>query len=174
MGEEPKLPKKLRSMKNELGIAVRKKDDERTKRAIRAICDYAENLKKIRAKPEAIKAAYDLTTPLGFGDPALEPQPAERGGRGRRGPGRGGTGRGRPSRGGPGRGGPGAGRGGPGSSGKKRGGPGGSQRSASPPTRPQQSPPGSSAPSPTESPKSSEPSESPTPPEPPASDDQKE
>ncbi len=73
MGEELKLPNKLRSMKNELDIAVRKKDDERTKRAIRAICDYAENLKKIRAKPEAIKAAYDLTTPLGFGDPALEP-----------------------------------------------------------------------------------------------------
>ena len=77
MGEELKLPKKLRSMKNELDIAARKKDDERTKRAIRAICDYAENLKKIRAKPEAIKAAYDLTTPLGFGDPALEPQPVD-------------------------------------------------------------------------------------------------
>ena len=159
MGEELKLPKKLQSMKNELEIAVRKKDDERTKRAIHAIRDYAENLKKIRAKPEAIKAAYDLTTPLGFGDPALEPQPDESGGRGRRGQGRGGPGRSRPGQGGPGRGKPssgGAGRGGPssggaarsgtGGSGRKRSGQGGNQKTSRPQTRPQQAPPGRGAP----------------------------
>ena len=96
MGEEVKLPKKLRSMKSELDIAVRKKDEERKKRALLAIVEYAENLRKIRGPAESIKAAYDITTPLGFGDPALEPDPEERRGRG---------GRGRGNRGGPGRGG---------------------------------------------------------------------